>query len=246
MGNELKKSVASYDSSYSDWKGWDHDRFGSVSRGDHAYYESEISRVRCRSDDPLDVLEIGFGNGRFLAFARAKGWRVVGIEVNQELVELASGRGFNVFLSSDLEKLVDRSFDVIVAFDVLEHLKNEEIIDLLRHIKRLLKDDNSVFIARFPNGDSPLGLINQNSDVTHLTTIGSGKINYFASRVGLRVMFLGAEAVPVLSSKNLSSIIYRLIVIPVRMFIELAVRFIYFPRSNIVFGAPNLVVVLRR
>lgn len=33
-----------------------------------------------------------------------------------------------------------------------------------------------VFLARFPNGDSTIGMRNQNGDITHVNAISTGKI----------------------------------------------------------------------
>lgn len=51
---------------YDAWKGWD--KHFTVNSAEAAYYAAEIGTA---SLDGLDVLEIGFGSGSFLAWARA-------------------------------------------------------------------------------------------------------------------------------------------------------------------------------
>jgi hypothetical protein len=53
--------------------------------------------------------------------------------------------------------------------------------------------NGGVFIARFPNGDSPFGLANQNGDLTHVTAIGSEKFRYLVQRLDSDLLFIGKE-----------------------------------------------------
>ena len=62
----------------------------------------------------------------------------------------------HVICESDLSNLKGDNYDLIVAFDVLEHIPQEDLPSF-KKVQRLLKEDGS-FIARFPNCDSPFGL----------------------------------------------------------------------------------------
>ena len=69
-----------------------------------------------------EILEIGCSTGFFLEEANKFGWKTHGLELNPSAVDFAKKRGLNVknddFLKIDLKK----KFNVICAFDVLEHL----------------------------------------------------------------------------------------------------------------------------
>jgi SAM-dependent methyltransferase len=72
---------------------------------------------------PGRMLEIGCSTGRYMEFARAKGWQVDGIEYSREAAEAARAKGFTV-TNQPLEtiELPDATYDMVVAWMVLEHL----------------------------------------------------------------------------------------------------------------------------
>lgn len=100
------------------------------------------------------VLDIGCGTGygtHFLIKAGAK--KVIGIDNSYETIEYAQShyRSNNLeFKQMDIDSinLTAQSFDVIIALEVIEHLKNPNL--LLNEIKKLLKSDG-VAILSTPN-----------------------------------------------------------------------------------------------
>src|SRR5262245_63042256 len=72
------------------------------------------------------VLDVGCATGRFAAALRQKECRVTGVEINAEAAAAARARCDEV-LEGDIGELLagelnERTFDVVVAADVLEHL----------------------------------------------------------------------------------------------------------------------------
>jgi len=61
-------------------------------------------------------------------------------------------------------------FDVIAAYDVLEHLSIPEINITLDAIAKMLKPGGELML-RFPNGQSPFGRFLQHADHTHRSTL---------------------------------------------------------------------------
>jgi 2-polyprenyl-3-methyl-5-hydroxy-6-metoxy-1,4-benzoquinol methylase len=181
---------------YIAWKEWAPENFGRYSRLDAAYFAAEVgfgSAVRAR------VLEIGFGNGSFLAWARDVGADIYGVELNPLLVSracqmLGDSHAFSELSTPELEKLRG-TFSHIVAFDVLEHVEQGGYPAFFNRLAELLASGGKC-ILRFPNGDSPFGRRIQHADPTHVTTIGSGKLIYFAQRAGFRVDALRNPALP--------------------------------------------------
>ena len=143
-----------------------------------------------------DVVEIGFGNGSFLAYGRLKGWNIIGTELNSGLLEQARRGGFKVIEAEQFGVLPNDAFDPIVAFDVLEHISLDSMEGFLLSLREKLRE-GGVLLATFPNGDSPLGLPYQNGDVTHVTTLGAGKVWYIARSCGYEVVFVGGQAQPI-------------------------------------------------
>lgn len=153
---------------YVEWKGWQ-DTF-AYSRADGDYFTKELGRFLPKGGS---ILEIGFGSGKIMAWARQAGYRIVGVEVIEELVAAAKAEGFESCSLEDLSP--GRRFDLITAMSVLEHLEVEQLQDLFIKTAQHLAPDG-VAIFRFPNGMSPFGRIHQNGDITHRQSLTPSKI----------------------------------------------------------------------
>ncbi|MEI6557561.1 MAG: class I SAM-dependent methyltransferase [Rhodospirillaceae bacterium] len=162
--------MAGYES-YSDQKGW---TLGfSCSEDDRAYFRAEFGAVVGAG---RKLVELGFGNGGFLAFARQQGAEILGVEIQAGIVDKARAAGFAAFQS--LEHLGPEhagSVDAVVAIDVFEHLGHDTIRATLATVEGLLKP-GGVLILRAPNGQSPFGRRTQYGDCTHETVITPKKL----------------------------------------------------------------------
>ncbi|HEX5961126.1 MAG TPA: class I SAM-dependent methyltransferase [Rhodanobacteraceae bacterium] len=167
---------------YTEWKRWQ----GSfaTSRGEARNFAAEFRGIPLAGKR---VLEIGFGEGHFMAWARAGGATVEGIEINPEMLAAASAQGY-VARNARLDELASAgaAYDVIVAFDVLEHWNQDELVANFRAIATLLRPDGH-FLARFPNGHSPFGRVYQYGDFSHRSVLSCFKIDYLAMLSGLEV-----------------------------------------------------------
>jgi SAM-dependent methyltransferase len=100
------------------------------------------------------LLEVGCANGMFLNTVRKSGsWDVYGVDINKYAVQYARDQlGLDVFLGQLEEThFPDDFFDVVVLWDVLEHLPNPK--SALLEIHRVLTSDGWL-IFRVPNLDS--------------------------------------------------------------------------------------------
>ena len=95
------------------------------------------------------VLDLGCGNGELLAWLQQhKGCTGYGIELADANVHACVQRGINVIqlnLEEGLALFEDRSFDVVLQLDTLQHLRNTE---------RMLKETarvGRIGIVSFPN-----------------------------------------------------------------------------------------------
>ncbi len=71
----------------------------------------------------LSVLDVGCGYGSHLALAQKRGWRCFGIEVSAHARKVAEERhGRSMFVVDSAENLIPHEFDLVVMFDVIEHL----------------------------------------------------------------------------------------------------------------------------
>jgi 2-polyprenyl-3-methyl-5-hydroxy-6-metoxy-1,4-benzoquinol methylase len=177
------EAAASY-RGYVAWKGWD--RLFACSAEDARYFAGETRGLAVAG---ADVLEIGFGSGSFLDWAQKQGACVTGVEIIPELVEAARERGI-ALLPTQLEAVAfahAESFDTIVAFDVFEHLPVDLVATRLATCARMLRAGGHLLL-RFPNGQSPFGLVPQAGDPTHLSKLSRGAIEHLMHGTGFEVV----------------------------------------------------------
>ncbi len=95
------------------------------------------------------VLDLGCGTGELLAhLIRERGCSGYGVEIDDANVQACVERGVNVIqlnLEEGLALFGDRSFDVVLQIDTLQHLRNAEV--MLRETARV----GRVGIVAFPN-----------------------------------------------------------------------------------------------
>lgn len=247
MKNNLKdfsSTAKREDGSYLDWKGWHDDTFGQLTKEHDIYFSSQLKRVQCPIKSEMRILEIGFGSGKFLAYATNQGAKVTGTEINEHLVYMGKRRGFDVHFTNNVSNFPQDHFDLVVAFDVLEHIPQEYLGEFIKRIRDILRPGGK-FLSRFPNGDSPFGLINQNGDMTHITSIGSSKVRHLAEIGGMKVLFIEGEAEPILAVKGIF-VLHRLFSIPIKFMLNIFINVVILGRRNIAFFSLNLVAVLKK
>ena len=191
--NDSQADAAQLYSGYADWKSW-HGEF-APSECEARYFAAELTGIPLAGKR---VLEIGFGNGSFLAWAKSLGAEVVGTEIDAAMIERARARGFDARPAS-LEALTaaNERFDLIVAFDVFEHWDNSTLVASLGQIGTMLRPGGQV-LARFPNGQSPFGRVHQYGDLTHQTVLSASSIRQLANMTDFAVVRVGnACSVPV-------------------------------------------------
>jgi SAM-dependent methyltransferase len=229
---------------YLDWKDWHDESFGTCAPLLAEYFAAETG-ISARPG--RRVLEIGFGNGAFIGWARSIGIEVFGVELSPTLVAraralLGEDRAFVAPDDPGLTKLAG-TFSNVVAFDVLEHIPQEHMVEFFRQICTLLAADGRLTV-RFPNGDSPFGRIYQHGDPTHVTTLGAEKLRYFAREAGLAVTIIRAPRLP-LAGNTLARSFKRGLLAVGRAIVERAVGLLYFGGRTIPLD-PNYVAVLVR
>lgn len=228
-------------SEYADWKGWKPGDFGYCAAPAQRYFGWHVDRAFAGAAPAQPrVLEVGFGNGSFLGFCRQRGYDVQGVETDPELVARARRAGFTA--SGDLREVEPRGeFDLLCAFDVLEHLDRPGVEDFFARLPRLLAPAGRAVI-RVPNGDSPFGGRHQHGDITHVTTFGEFKFRQLAHGCGMELQATGESPWHVDEFESLGpAMVLRGLA---KTVIDLAFGLAYY-RTRVDL-APNMVVVLRR
>lgn len=91
----------------------------------------------------LDVGAAGGGNTRVL---RAAGWQALALEYGADGAEVARERGLEVIRADATAlPLKDASLDLVVAFDVLEHIEDDSTV--VGHLRRCLRPGGTLLVA---------------------------------------------------------------------------------------------------
>jgi 2-polyprenyl-3-methyl-5-hydroxy-6-metoxy-1,4-benzoquinol methylase len=118
------------------------------------------------------VLDLGCGAGNLLSLFEFLGYSdFTGVDNSAEQVAEARERFPAVIQADVFEFLTEETgepYDVITAFDLLEHLTRDEAITFLRLVSRRMRPGGSL-ILQLPNGDSPFAGAVFWSDLTHET-----------------------------------------------------------------------------
>lgn len=225
---------------YINWKNWDSSSFGKISKLEHAYFKDSIKLMQLEKSHK--VLEIGFGNGSFLNFLKKNNYSCEGVDTNNHLVDLALKNNFIAHKSLD-DIDPDKKFDLIVLFDVIEHIPENDIELFLIKLSSVLETSGSVLL-RFPNGSSPLGLANQHGDVTHCNIITVPKLNYWCTNSNLKIVFYRGDTMPFIFRHNLLKMPSRMLRIFLYALIERIIRIISSQSKGVL--SSNLQVILKK
>ncbi|MDO8231951.1 MAG: methyltransferase domain-containing protein [bacterium] len=123
-------------------------------------------------DRTIRIGDIGCGYGLFLDACKRSGYtHIEGAEQTEAYVTYATQElGISSIECADiftyLESKKDAYFDIITAFNIVEHVKRDKVQYLLSLIQRKLKKDG-MFLMEVPNADSPLGIHTYFTDLTH-------------------------------------------------------------------------------
>ena len=167
--------------------------------GTEAWIQRYVIR-RLPSSLEAKILDAGCGAGEVVESVRAKGYRHVGgIDISSEQVARARKRGIGGIELGDLRAHLqsnEATYDVITAFDVLEHFEPAEVLTVLDLVAAALRP-GGMFLARVPNGCSPFMGRYRYGDFTHGTAFTDRSLRQLLRTAGLgEVRFLPVTPVP--------------------------------------------------
>jgi len=230
---------------YMEWKGWEGKAFGQRDPEDTLYFPKELRACGVGSLQGLKVGEVGFGNGAFAAWVRQRGGQWVGREVNPELRQRAATAGFQVVGEGEpfSSCFGAGQLDLLVAFDVLEHLDLDAIRAFLLEVKEALRPGGT-FLFRVPSGDSPFSGVFFRGDCTHRTLLGSNAVRQLALEAGLEVRQIRPPVQPFSGLEPLR-LLRRAVVRSVQVVVFGFIRSLLMAQPSAVVS-PNMLVVLRK
>lgn len=100
-----------------------------------------------KAEERGKLLDVGCGNGQFLARMQELGWEVIGVEPDPKAVSIAREHfGLNVFQGTLEEiKFPDESFDAITMNHVIEHVSDP--VRLLVECRRILSPGGKLVVV---------------------------------------------------------------------------------------------------
>ena len=120
-------------------------------------------------DTGASCLDLGCGAGNLLLVLKTLGFdNLIGIDLGPEQIAIARARGVTAIQANVLEylKTSDQSFDLILAFDIIEHFAKDEVLEVLGLIWKCLKPGGRLIIQT-PNALSPWASHIRYNDLTH-------------------------------------------------------------------------------
>lgn len=151
-----------------------------------SYLESFI-RHHVPKERSVEILDVGCGFGSLLRVFHKMGYaNATGIEISAEQVATAHSLGIDCVRQGDLADELQRSqnaYDVIVAFDVLEHFTKDEVLEVLSRAYQALKPGGRL-ILHVPNGEAIFAGKIYFGDFTHQVAFTSRSLRQVATYAG--------------------------------------------------------------
>jgi 2-polyprenyl-3-methyl-5-hydroxy-6-metoxy-1,4-benzoquinol methylase len=123
----------------------------------------------CDKDE--HCLDIGPGKGEMLACLSSFGYRAIeAVDISESVSQYISELGYNITLTEDVSSFLrERSerYKLITMCDVVEHISQESIIEVMRAVRSSLKP-GGVLIVQVPNMQSITGSQFMYDDFTHV------------------------------------------------------------------------------
>jgi len=102
----------------------------------------------CQAKKKIDILDVGCGIGMFLNELNSKKFNKYGVEINAKGADEARKKGITVYTSDFLKLKLNKKFDVITMWHVLEHMPDPQ--QVIKKISGMLRK-NGLLVFAVPN-----------------------------------------------------------------------------------------------
>ncbi|MEM2742206.1 MAG: class I SAM-dependent methyltransferase [Nitrososphaeria archaeon] len=143
-------------------------------------------------NDEITVLDVACWTGNFLESLKDnKKLKLYGVEINPTARKIAEEKGITIIANDILDlNRADYKFDIITAFDIIEHLQNPyEFMSILKNIVK----ENGIIIIATGNSDSlAWRIMGKNKYVysaypEHISFINKKWCEYISKKLSLKV-----------------------------------------------------------
>ena len=116
------------------------------------------------------LLDIGVGRGEMLTCIKNHEYKnYLGIDISEDLIKFCKNLNLNCEKVDNTTEWLQQNknkYDLITLFDVLEHIKKEEVINLLVSLRNAL-NENGILVIQTPNLQAFEGQLHRYNDYTH-------------------------------------------------------------------------------
>jgi SAM-dependent methyltransferase len=184
-----------------------------------------LNRIIARwipSSREVRILDLGCGYGAVLYFLRSAGYHnVTGLDTSPEQVEAAHQLGFTDVHCGNIYPFLKgcpaNSFEVIFAFDILEHISKPELLELADEIHRVLTPAGRLIIHA-PNAEAVFSGTIRYGDLTHEMAFTRGSIAQLAGACSFSVAAVQEDTPVIHGFKSLiRSVLWHTITFPLRL-----------------------------
>lgn len=195
-------------------------------RRDLAFTKPYLARLVAKffpADHNCSIVDLGCGSGALLLFLQEAAYvNTIGVETSPDQVEFARQLGVRSVLLCDLVPFLRNSasevFDVVVAFDVIEHFCKDEVLEIMDQVCRVLRPGGRL-IMHAPNAEGIFGSRIFWSDFTHETAFTREGLRQLTCACGFSAVQF-SEDLPVVH--GVKSLIRRVLWVGLRNIFRLA------------------------
>jgi len=143
------------------------------------------------SNSDLKIIDLGCGTGSLVSGLKNSGYKnVYGIDVSLENIEQGKLADLDInqaeiidFLDQSIEN--NKHYDVVFLMDVLEHLDDDELYDVVDKVRQVLSS-NGIFIIKTINAESIISGMGRYMDITHERSFTSHSMKELMSAFGYK------------------------------------------------------------
>jgi cyclopropane fatty-acyl-phospholipid synthase-like methyltransferase len=149
---------------------------------------NKLIREHFPSDKNATIIDLGCGHGALVYFAQQHGYHnITGVDTSPQQIAEAKRLGIQGIVEADLmatlQSLPDKSQDMVIAFDVIEHFTKDELLPFVDQVHRVLRQGGK-WIIHAPNAESPFFGRIRYGDFTHELAFTSTSITQLLKSSG--------------------------------------------------------------